>query len=159
MLFSNVRASYCGRIPTCTWFFPAAVFACLSLIASGQVMYSVTDLGSVAPGSVSFPSAINQKGEVAGTSTFVGAPNRAFLYSNGMMTSLGTLGGNISAGLGINDFGQLVGYSYTSTGVEHAFVYSGGVMTDLGTMGGSVSGAAAINNSGQIAGDATTSSR
>ena len=47
----------------------------------------------------------------------------AFLYSNGQMTDLGTLGGSQSCGYGINASGQITGYSNTGT-AEHAFLYS-----------------------------------
>ena len=46
---------------------------------------------------------------------------RAFLYSNGTMTDLGTIRGNMSAATGINSSGQVVGWSYTDpSGVPNA---------------------------------------
>jgi uncharacterized membrane protein len=42
--------------------------------------------------------------------------NEAFLYTNGTLTDLGTLGGADSVATGINASGQVVGYSTTTTG-------------------------------------------
>src|SRR5262249_51045002 len=76
----------------------------------------------------------------------------AFVYSGGLMTDLGTLGGTTSVAHAVNDAGTIVGYAYTGGGDQHAFSYSGGVMTDLGTLGGTISYAYGINNAGTIVG-------
>ena len=81
-----------------------------------------------------------------------------FRWQNGVLTSLGHLGGGGGAGADINDAGHVVGSSYTPliTGLaprRHAFVWQDGVMTDLGVLpGDEESGAGAINNFGQIVG-------
>ena len=78
----------------------------------------------------------------------------AYLYSGGIMTSLGTLGGNYSEAYEINDADQIVGESKTAGGQFHAFLYSGGSMIDLGTFGGTRSKAFGINEAGQVVGGA-----
>jgi probable HAF family extracellular repeat protein len=119
----------------------------------------MTDLGTLdggAVGSDSEGSAVNNRGQVTGYSSAPGG-ERGFLYSNGRMMDLGTLGGQSSRGADINDAGQIVGFSSTSAGPSHAFLYSNGQMTDLGTLGGSFSGGGSINSVGQVVGSSSTS--
>lgn len=122
------------------------------LLGQAQPRYSVTPIG----GAGSFPSAINNNGQVVGTYSTSTNERHAFLYSGTGLIDLGTLGGGGSSAAGINDAGLVVGSSVTASGVTHAFLYENGSMTDLGTLGGTTSHAAAINNSGQIAGSAHT---
>jgi len=98
---------------------------------------SLIDLGTLAGGTTgvgytSNAQAINNAGQIVGTSSVLPSGEHAFLYSGGKMTDLGTLGGNSSA-FGINNSGQIVGQfdSGGASGVGGAFLYSNGVMTDL----------------------------
>jgi probable HAF family extracellular repeat protein len=120
-----------------------------------QVMYSLTDLGTLG-GSSSEANGINDAGEVVGDSYMASGAEQGFLY-NGSIVGLGTLGGQTSFANGINDSGQIVGYSSTSTGAQDAYLYSNGTMVDLndevsGTDGWTMIAANAINNAGQVTG-------
>jgi probable HAF family extracellular repeat protein len=96
--------------------------------------------------------AINARGEVTG---FAERPRRAFLYSDGRVHDLGTLGGEHSEGNDINDKGQVTGLAGTPDGGYHMFLYDCDVMSDLGTLGGRFSMGDAINEKGWIAGRST----
>lgn len=83
---------------------------------------------------------------------------QAYLWKDGVKTSLGYLGGSgTSAGRAVNDQGVVVGEAdvgpYTPWRPQHAFLWDG-QMHDLGTFGGNNSFAADINNAGLAVGSA-----
>jgi probable HAF family extracellular repeat protein len=138
--------------------FLLVAFAMLSVAGWAQ-SYTVTDLGTLRPGSARV-HAINSAGQVVGASGHPhGADTHAFFWEKaGGIRDLGTLpGGDYSTAFGINDSGVVVGTSNTSTS-QHAFTWSTATgLKDLGTLPGANSSSAfAINNKGQIAGSSGT---
>jgi probable HAF family extracellular repeat protein len=115
--------------------------------------YSVTDLGVLPGGNFASALAISPGGELSAGYSYITStpyPYHAFLFTNGTMTDLGTLGGEYSIAQGVNDNGEVVGYSPIDPGVfatPHAFVYGGGSMIDLGQGEGF-----AVNDMGQVVG-------
>jgi probable HAF family extracellular repeat protein len=120
-----------------------------------------TDLGTLTPfGPPQFLRGssrgygINDAGTVVGQSTNADLTQRhAFVYQNGVMTDLGTLGGDESIAYAINNAGRIVGESKTASGAWHAFLYENGQMKDLGVLAGHLwSTAQGINEAGDIVG-------
>jgi len=110
--------------------------------------------------------AVNSLGQIVGASSATDFgppehPEHAFLYSEGSMLDLGTLGGLYSAARSINEGGVIVGQASTTLDpdgightIPHAFLYVGGMMIDLGALGDalSLSDARDVNNLGQVVG-------
>lgn len=122
----------------------------------------VTPVGLLTGFPNSYALGLNDSGQAVGVAgngvTLSGTRtvNQAFLYSNGTITALATLGGANSAATGINDSGQIVGVSQNANGDDEAFLLANGVATPLGFLAsGGFSVATAINNSGQVVGAST----
>lgn len=124
--------------------FAAAALA-VPLLASADPRYAVT----VVAGAGSWANDLNNTGQVVGYLSSGGAYH-GFVYTSGVLTDIGTLGGRDSGANAINDLGQVVGSASDSSGGYHAFLYSGGSMSALS--GGNAMQANGINNSGTIVG-------
>ncbi len=130
---------------------PIVVVLCLLVLAFMPfVSAAMIDLGTL--GTHSHALAINEKGQVVGffETRFPNGeagPFHAFLWENGTLIDIGSLGGGSTVAYAINNRGQVVGRSGT-----RAFLWEDGIMRDLGTLGGSFSLAQAINDKGEIAG-------
>lgn len=134
--------------------------------------YTLIDLGTLDGGPFTEAFGLNANAQIVGRSALkatipatgcpprhqcVTHPDHAFSYSAGIMTDLGTLGGNFSWGTAVNGAGEVAGYSTLSNGIYHAFSVHSGHMTDLGSLvtNGS-SEAYGINNFGEVVGWSST---
>jgi 6-phosphogluconolactonase len=121
---------------------------------------------------VSFANAINNNGQVVGTTDLeppfnFSPPEHAFIYNYSGNTTVYldiANSGRESDGLAINSAGDITGFlsTGTCTGGQpfsptclapfHAFVYQGSGLVDIGTLGGTYSEGTGINDLNEIAG-------
>jgi probable HAF family extracellular repeat protein len=121
---------------------------------------TISFLGVLGTGFESRAFAINDAGQVTGSSYTAQGSEHAFLFSNGQMTDIDTLGSLVSRGYAINNNGVVVGAAAAPNqpGIEfHAVVVMGGSMMDLNTLIAAGSGltlyqANGINDAGEIVG-------
>ena len=141
--------------------------------ADNAVMFKngqVINLGTLPGGYESQANDINDRGQVSGFASN-GTPDpysffgwgtqaRSFLWQNGAMRDIGTLGGPDAVSTTLNAVGQITGQSYTSPAANPAtgiptldpFLWQNGHMRDLGTLGGTLGFANWLNNAGDVAG-------
>jgi probable HAF family extracellular repeat protein len=141
--------------------------------ADHAVMYAdgeVKDLGTLPGGFESQANDINSNGLVSGFASN-GVPDpysmfqwgtqaRSFVWQNGVMTDIGTLGGPDAVSLTLNARGEITGQSYTNSTANprtrmpttDPFLWRHGDMRDLGTLGGVFGVPMWMNNRGDVVG-------
>ena len=126
------------------------------------------DLGTLGgPDSFASAGCNNQRtGTAVGSSFINSTPNpdtgfptlHAFLWENGKMQDIATLGGTIGVAQCLNNRDQVIGVStLPGDNTGHPFLWDRGVITDLGTLGGDFGQAIWINDAGEIVGQADLS--
>jgi probable HAF family extracellular repeat protein len=125
---------------------------------------AMQDLGTLG-GPESFAFLLNERGQVAGMSFPNSTPSsncpfplitHPFLWDDGKMVDLGTLGGTCGLSMALNNRGQVVGQSnLAGDQTAHPFLWDKGTLSDLGTLGGTFGMALWINDAGEIVGGAT----
>jgi len=142
-----------------------------TLGGNGSFTGNVNHLGQVVGG------ALNATPDSFGGSLAIGlffpvaTQQHAFLWENGTMTDLGTLGGPDSQAQYVNERGQIAGQSFINStpnppitapacltsGIptEHPFLVQDGGMIDLGSLGGTCGYANWLNKRGQVIGTMT----
>ena len=123
--------------------------------APADSLYSYVELGSLGGGATA--QFINDAGQVAGVSATAAGGTHAFVWQDGQMRDVGTLGGSDSRVSGMNGRGQIVGVSATANGEMHAFRWTDGTMEDVGPVGQGAS-QVFINQRGEVAWTAPTPS-
>jgi len=130
------------------------------------------DLGTLG-GTDSAAVFMNERGQIAGWSFTNSTPNPVvddcgnggnvptedpFLWTDGQMIDLGTLGGTCGQAFYLNNRGQVVGASYLAGDLtKHPFLWSRSEgMKDLGTLGGTFGYPDYINDAGDVVGIANT---
>jgi probable HAF family extracellular repeat protein len=150
-----------------------------------QTHYAVVTLPTLGGTASNGYGGVNNRGWVTGDANLAGDQNEhAFLWRDGVMTDLGTLGGpNSSVASAVKDeIGLIVGFAQTATVdplgefwgatyfctalnclgwqyLQRGFVWQNGVMTALSTLGGNNNGALGVNNRGEIVGAAETANQ
>jgi probable HAF family extracellular repeat protein len=129
---------------------------------SEGTLYNLGTLG----GPDSFAFFINELNEINGVSFTSAIANSGsgiptvepFIWKNGHMRSLGTLGGTFGYVANITNHSEIVGYSdLTGDTVAHAYDWKPTQgMRDLGVLGGTFSQATWVNEAGEIVGGSTT---
>jgi probable HAF family extracellular repeat protein len=118
----------------------------------------VTDLGTIAGGSgYSYAWAVNNSGAIVGIASLPTPPFsgiwkfHGFVYENGAMRDIGTLGGESSYLYDVNNAGMAVGCSELPGGRLVATTYRGGVLQQLAEIPGNAC-ARAVNERGDVIG-------
>jgi probable HAF family extracellular repeat protein len=110
-----------------------------------------TDLGNLPGGRSSVAHGINDHRHVVGTAG--AGTGRAFLYADGGLRDLGTLGGTSSAAYSINAHDEIVGLASLAGDQEfHPVLWANGQLTDLGSPSGTNGIAYGINDNGDVVG-------
>jgi probable HAF family extracellular repeat protein len=120
------------------------------LVRNG-VYYQIPSLGPASDPSLSSTgNALNDKGVVVGGAQVTWGVTHAYTWQDGVMTDLGTLGGNVGVATDINSHGVVVGQSSDATGLR-AFIYDGTMRPLCNLPVGS--DAQAINDHGAVVGN------
>ncbi|MEP0834207.1 hypothetical protein NDI48_23870 [Microcoleus sp. AS-A8] len=122
---------------------------------------TLTELGFLPGANATYAKGINNLGQIVGSSGLLGnsSSNRAFVWQDGIMSSLGTPPASLCTGCyyttanDINDQGQIVGDLVNSSAYPYqlGFVWSNGSLTDA-ISSYLINSADAINNAGQVIG-------
>ncbi len=113
--------------------------------------FTIVDLGTLG-GWTATAHDINEAGQVVGAADTPSGYRHAYLWEDGVMTDLGTLGAILqSDARSINNLGQVVGTASNTGGIARSFFWEDGEMEELGDPAVAKS-AYDINDVGQVVG-------
>ena len=107
----------------------------------------------------SWSTAINEAGVIIGSSLTTSGDEHAFVWANGSMVDIGTLGGDDSQAVGINNYGQILCWSEDASSAMKACLYEKQkqwliedclIGTALTALNGKTIKDIGINNKGQV---------
>jgi probable HAF family extracellular repeat protein len=118
----------------------------------------LTELSPFPGGTGNTVFAINDAGQVAGTSGTADNQGHAYLWEDGVMTDVGDLGGIQSSVTGLGPSGHVIGLSGRTDGTLGAYVWHDGVLRDLGSLTGAGESPLPmdVNATGQVVGTSPT---
>jgi probable HAF family extracellular repeat protein len=120
------------------------------------------NIGRLGTWESSYISALNDVGQAAGNAQYGGGEReRGFVYSDGIVRIIPTLGGDWSRALAMNNHGQVAGIATIDSTeffnpTRTAITFQDGVLHNLGSLGGLISEAYDINEAGQVVGMSET---
>ncbi len=138
-IFGYMRTCPAGTIGGCTTGAALVVHA----FFAGAGAQTVTDLGTLGGDAAAVAAhplnitttmsahAMNASGQIVGSGLLSSGQQHAFLWTAGILTDLGTLGGASSSGLAIDDSGAVYGTSDAVDGTTHVFLWQNGTMQDF----------------------------
>jgi probable HAF family extracellular repeat protein len=121
------------------------------------------DLGTLPGGNDSLAMIVNESGQVAGASYTDATPNpttgfpteHPFLWQNGHVLDLRSLGGTVGYANDLNNRGEVIGtMNLQGDQTHHGFLWENGRLINLGTLGGANSEAFWMNDAGDVVGRA-----
>ncbi|KXK58539.1 hypothetical protein AWW66_29175 [Micromonospora rosaria] len=112
-----------------------------------------TLLGTLGHQSFNEPADVNNRREIVGYSHTAEGVERPYLWRDGVIRDLGTLGGPSGRAVAVSDRGEVIGHADTAEGERRPFLWRDGRMFDLTTLGlRATDEVVDINIWGQIAG-------